>query len=118
MDDTQFWMLIARIDQGALDDGDEEGAVDPLVAALAALPPREIEGFAELLARALHAIDGRAYADAAGAAGQSGDGFLYARCYVVARGRDFYEGVIADPLRMPGSIDQWCEALPEAAASA
>jgi hypothetical protein len=111
MDDAAFWKLVSRIDREALGDGDEEGAVEPLVAALTALPPPQIEAFDEALARKLHAIDGRAYADAAGESGGSGDGFLYARCFVVAQGRKHYEDVLADPRLMPTSVDDWCEAL-------
>jgi hypothetical protein len=31
----------------------------------------------------------------------SADGFLYARCVVVANGRQFYEAVLKDPTKMP-----------------
>ena len=80
-----------------------------------ALPPRALEGFEEVLAGKLFALDGRRYADEAGDSGASADGFLYSRCFVVARGKDFYEAVLADPTQMPKSIDDWCEALLSAA---
>lgn len=111
MDDDSFWTLVAHIDREALGEGDEESAVEPLMEALAVLAPAQIESFEETLARKLHAIDGRAYADAAGESGQSGDGFLYARCFVVALGQKRYQEVLTDPRRMPTSIDQWCEPL-------
>lgn len=107
----EFWKLIDTIDREALRDGDEEGAVEPLIEALAERDPDDILAFEDHLAQALYDIDGRAFADATGESGRSGDGFLYARCYVVACGRKFYESVRADPSRMPDSIDQWCEAL-------
>ena len=62
-------------------------------------------------ARYLYDIDGESYADNAGESGQSGDGFLYARCYVVGCGKALYEEVKADPGKMPKSLDEWCEAL-------
>jgi hypothetical protein len=111
MGDVQFWTLVSRVDREALDEGDDESAVEPLVAALTELTPAQIEAFEEALARKLHAIDGRACADAAGESGQSGDGFLYARCFVVARGREHYEAVLSDPRYMPTSLDDWCEPL-------
>jgi hypothetical protein len=39
------------------------------------------------------------------------DGFLYARCFVVARGREHYERVLRDPSEMPSSIDDWFEPI-------
>ncbi|NEB00991.1 DUF4240 domain-containing protein [Streptomyces sp. SID13726] len=35
----------------------------------------------------------------------SADDFLYARCVVVANGREFYEGVLADPTRFPTGME-------------
>jgi hypothetical protein len=82
-----------------------------LVEALAEYGEAEIKQFEDILAQCLHDIDGRAYADQAGVSGQSSDGFLYARCYVVARGKKHYDSVKADPTRMPKSLDEWCESL-------
>jgi hypothetical protein len=106
-----FWSLIELIDLDVLDAGDEELALEPLVIALEALPVPELERFEDTLAHALYAIDGRAWADAAGESGQSDDGFLYARCWVVARGRKHYEAVLAQPGRMTRFVEDWCEGL-------
>ena len=61
--------------------------------------------------RALYAIDGKVWAEKAGISGTSDDGFLYARCYVVAQGRAFYEAVRCHLERFPKSLDCWCEGL-------
>jgi hypothetical protein len=106
-----FWSLIGKIDRDALRDGDEEGAVEPLVEALAEHGEEEMKKFENILAQTLHDIDGRAFADQAGESGRSADGFLYARCYVVARGKGHYDSVKADPTRMPKSLEEWCESL-------
>jgi hypothetical protein len=74
-------------------------------------PEEELFAFEEQLALHLYAIDGEVYAENAGDSGGSDDGFLYARCYVVAKGREFFEAVKADPALMPKSIEQWCETL-------
>jgi hypothetical protein len=111
MDDAQFWGLIGSIDTHALDEGDEERAIEPLYQALRGKTEAELASFGECLSRQLFAIDGRTYADNAGIAGGSDDGFLYARCYVVAKGRGFYEAVKANPKKMPKSLDLWCESL-------
>jgi hypothetical protein len=111
MTDIEFWQLIALIDVSALDDGYEDEAVELLRAALSTKSEQELFAFEEALSQKLYAIDGEEFADSAGDSCGSDDGFLYARCYVVAKGRDFYEAVKADPTRMPKSIEQWCEAL-------
>ena len=111
MDQSNFWRLIAKIDQGALRDGDEEGAVEPLAEALGECSEGDIKEFENILAQCLYDIDGEVYADEAEESGQSGDGFLYARCFVVAQGKQHYDEVKADPTKMPKSLDQWCESL-------
>lgn len=111
MTDSEFWELIARVDLQALDRGDEKGAVLPVEAALSGKTEAELVEFEEALAQRLYAIDGEAYARNPGESGFSGDSFLYARLYVVARGREYYESVRSHPERMPKSIREWCEAL-------
>jgi hypothetical protein len=111
MDQTKFWALIGKIDRSALRSGDEDGAVEPLIEALAKHSEEDILEFENILAQSLYDIDGRVYADAAGESGGSVDGFLYARCYVVANGKKYYEAVRADPTKMPKTLDEWCEPL-------
>lgn len=111
MDETEFWRLIGLIDVEALDEGDEDRAIHPLYKALIKKSEEELFAFEEQLALHLHAIDGEIYAEHAGDSGGSDDAFLYARCYVVAKGRTFFEAVKADPTLMPKSIEQWCETL-------
>lgn len=111
MTEDDFWKLIDCIDLAALDQGHEEAAIDPLREALADCPDERLFGFEEQLSLQLHAIDSRVHADHAGESGESDDGFLYARCHVVAKGRAFYEAVRSDPTRMPTTADRWCEPL-------
>lgn len=111
MHETEFWKLIDLINVDALDDGNEDGAIHPLYEALTKKSEGELFAFEEQLAVQLYAIDGEVYADNAGDSSGSDDGFLYARCYVVAKGREFFEAVKVDPARMPKSIEQWCESL-------
>ncbi len=111
MTQEEFWQLIKLVDQDALEQQDEEAALAALEAALADKSIPEIESFYTHLAHALYDIDGETYADNAGDSGGSDDAFLYARCYVVARGRDFYNSVKGDPGKMPQTIEQWCESL-------
>ena len=111
MTQEEFWNLIGLIDLGALEQQDEEAAVSLLVIALANMSTPDIENFYSYLSHALYEIDGEIYADNAGDSGGSDDAFLYARCYVVARGEEFYNSVKNDPSQMPQDIEQWCESL-------
>lgn len=111
MNEKQFWNLTELIDSVALEAGDGESAIAPLRLALSSLPISEIEGYEEFLAKTLYLIDGEVFADNAGESGQSGDGFLYARCYVVARGQAVFESVLADPTSMPTQVENWFEEL-------
>jgi hypothetical protein len=110
MDRNRFWELLETVDREALCNSDDDDAVAPLVKALSEVDESQICSFEEHLAQVLHELDGRDYADQAGQSGGSDDGFLYARCFVVASGRGCYEGVAAHPESMPKSLE-WCEAL-------
>jgi hypothetical protein len=112
MSEAEFWTLISKIDVNALDMGDGNAAVRPVQMALCRLKNEsELASFEEMLAQKLYALDGEIYAKIAGESGGSDDGFLYIRLYVVARGKNYYEAVLADPTKMPRSINQWCEPL-------
>ena len=111
MDRATFGKPIATIDGDAIRDGDEDAALSPLLQTLSERSDVELAGFAEQLAQVLFQRGGQVYADCAGDSGNSDDGFLYARCYVVALGRDHYERVVASPSEMPESLEEWCEGL-------
>ena len=106
MDDATFWGLIARLNWSRT--GADDMVLEPLIDELARLRDGEIAGFQDTLTRKLYAIDGRAWARESGSdiwwaepGSLSEDGFLYARCAVVAAGRDVYERVLVDPTEMP-----------------
>jgi Protein of unknown function (DUF4240) len=108
-----FWKLIEHIDRDALQRGEgfDELALQPLIGVLAVLTQPELQSFQDHLAQMLYELDGRRYAAAAGESGRSDDGFLYARCFVVAMGRDVYGRTLRDPDLMPKTLDRWCEPL-------
>lgn len=107
--EVDFWSLVACVDA----DGDD---VEPLVQALAKRSAADIREFQEQLAHALYRLDTRDFAEHAGDAGTSDDAFLYARCYVVGRGKELYEQVLANPDRFPrdGELESLLGAAPEA----
>jgi hypothetical protein len=104
MDDDAFWTILANLKWKK--DGD--AVLAPVVKALAKLPVEDIAAFDDLLAAKLFALDGEVFAREIGAEafrrrGEyfSGEAFLFARCLAVAKGKEFYESVLADPARMP-----------------
>lgn len=111
MESRQFWQLMELVDRVALEDGNEDLALASLTSALAALDVTSIEAFHDYLSQHLFAIDGQKYAEYAGNSGQSDDGFLYSRCYVVAYGEEYYSRVKRTPTEMQRFADHWCESL-------
>jgi len=111
MDTKEFWEIISLVDQRSLDDSDDEQAVQPLIIELSTKSESEVSQFQECLAQVLYAIDGQRWMEQAGDSSDSADGFLYVRCYVVARGKEYYSTVLGDPNLMPKSSDQWAESL-------
>ncbi len=121
MDEQTFWDLIAKLDWDEV--GDDDAVCEPVIRALAALPEDEIFAFEDHLAEKLYALDTRAHAAAMGEFGWKSDdepfsldGFVYARCCVVANGPEAYAEVLADPQAMPKDME--FEALLNVAADA
>ncbi len=71
----------------------------------------EIQQFDDILASKLFALDTKAHAAEIGEGAYregelfSADMFLYARCAVVANGRDVFEAVIGDPSSFPKDLE-------------
>ena len=102
--EQQFWELMELIDWSK--EGDEQ-KVQPLKIALQNTSASTIQQFSEQLAQSLHQLDGPQYFDALRKRkyGISADTFLYARCWVVAKGKSFYEDVLKSPEKMSVSDD-------------
>lgn len=99
---AQFWNIIDLLDRAAVrNDPDDPRAMSALAAYLEACSISELEQFEQQLSQLLHNIDGDQYYDAASI--NSGDGFLYCRCFVVAMGQKFYTQVLEDPSSMPNA---------------
>lgn len=104
MTEQEFWDIVSTLDWGRIDDDDDDAVIQPLVDALSIKPPAEITAFDDLLSEKLWQLDGEAYAEAAGTSGQYEDLFLYARCCVIANGREAFEQVKDDPTLMPDKL--------------
>lgn len=109
MSEEVFWRIIGLFHWKKL--GDDDAVVAPAVAALAQMTVGDIARFEDILAEKLYALDTEAHAREIGEdAYQQGkyfsvDLFLYARCCVVANGREFYEKILANPAEMPKDMD-------------
>lgn len=127
MDETRFWSLIEtawqavggkakarqKLAAGKLSDEKAEELVEALGAVVPALreqldrlPADELLAFDRLLERKLYDIDRQEVQEHTDG---SDDGFLYARGFIVAAGRGYYDAVNADPAR--ALMDLECEEM-------
>ena len=104
-----FWAIIDKLDWDKT--GDDDAVLAPAVKALSKMSVSDINQFAERFAWVLYQLDTREHARHIGDAYDpkegfvSADGFLYARCAVVANGQKYYERVLKDPTQMPENLD-------------
>lgn len=110
MDEQEFWAIIGMLDWS--ETGDDDAVMKPAIDALSQKSDEEISQFYEIMARLLYEIDGLAWAENMGDAPivdgdpyYSPDGFLYARCCVIANGENFYNEVKEDPSQMPRGME-------------
>lgn len=102
IDLAAFWQIVGAVNT---DVADWAKSIRPAIRRLLRRSRADIIEFEEMLAEKLYQLDTGNHAKGAGAAGASDDAFLYARCYVVARGRQFYERVLANPDEFPPDCD-------------
>lgn len=109
MTDDEFWNYISMLD---LQQQSEEDSVAPLITKLAKTSVGNIKKFDETLAYKLYLLDTKEHAKHIGEFGYneendyvSADGFLYARCAAVAKGKAFYESTLNSPRNMPKDED-------------
>ena len=108
--EDQFWSLIELLDWSK--DGDDNAVIEPLVEQLAKMPLRYIYEFHDMLSEKLYRLDTRRHAENVGENAYqdnddsffSLDEFLYARCCVVANGRQAYEEALNNPEAMPKDL--------------
>ncbi|MBE2978979.1 DUF4240 domain-containing protein [Priestia megaterium] len=104
MDDQVFWGIISLLDW---DKEDEEAIVEPAIKELATFTAWKIRHFEETLSYKLFLLDTEEHAKEMGEyrfsqqdQHFSPDLFLYARCAVVARGKEVFEDVLSNPSKM------------------
>lgn len=106
LSEAAFWQIIAMLDLE--DENKDDVSIAPAVEYLSQLSTDAIEAFEDILSNKLYLLDGRQFAENIGENAYQGedhafsaDGFLYARCFVVAQGEVFYTHVLEDPKAMP-----------------
>ena len=110
MNGDQFWAIIRQFDWDRV--GDDEAVLEPAIKTLAAQPAAEIAAFEELMSQKLYALDTMAHARHIGEDSYVGkeeyfsvDAFLYARCCVVANGKQLFELVLSEPAEFPEDME-------------
>ncbi len=105
MDEERFWHIIELLDWQQ--EGNDEAVLAPAIAALGQFSETAIRTFADIQAKLLCQLDGKVYADSYAADSDffSADGFLYARCAVVANGRETYYRILSHPEEMPQEVE-------------
>lgn len=110
MSEEEFWSIIELLNWQH--QGNDMKVLAPAIKALAGKSKTEICRFEERFSYLLYQLDTKAHASNIGEDSYdpesdyvSADGFLYARCVVVANGRDFYETVLTDPTKMPKNME-------------
>ncbi len=114
-----FWQTIAQLNWS--NEEDDASIIAPVIQILMQQPLAYIYRFADILSEKLWQLDTKDHAqvfleDAEEEGYLSVDDFLYARCAVVANGRDYYEKIRQNPAEMP--IDATFEPLLYVAISA
>ncbi len=105
LSEEECWALINLLDW-SFEDQDDEKVVAPLVEKLQSLSVANIYQFADWLSEKLWNLDTKSHAQVFLQQDDylSVDDFLYARCAVVANGKDFYEHVLLHPAEMPTEV--------------
>ena len=109
MSELTFWALLSLLDWSK--SGDDDAVVAPVVAELSTLTVSEITAFEDRLALTLFALDTKMHAKEIGEGSYSEgnhfsvDWFLYARCAVVANGKELYDRVLAHPSAFPKNME-------------
>lgn len=106
--ESAFWEIVELLDweQEKVDE-----IIRPAVIHLSQLSAPAIQAFQDWLSEKLYLLDGEQYAAHSGENAYRGpdhpfsaDEFLYARCYVVAQGKSYFEKVFNNPEAMPQGL--------------
>ena len=102
-----FWDILAKFDWLAEDD---DSVIAPAVNFLKKQQVSFIKQFEETLSYKLYCLDTKNHGIASGLYDEKNnyislDCFLYMRCFIVAKGEEFYNSVLSCPQKMPKDVD-------------
>jgi len=105
--DDDFWQLIDLLDWS--DESDDDKITEPVILTLEHGPLAHIYRFLDILSEKLWNLDTRTHArvfldDPEEQGILSSDDFLYARCAVIANGKQYYNNVLGNPPKMPKDL--------------
>jgi hypothetical protein len=109
MDEDEFWKIISMLNWKYT--GNDEKVLKKAKKYLVKKSNEDIMKFYDIISKNLYDLDGIQYARNIGEDSYeknqhfSIDNFLYARCVVVANGRDFYYRVLNNPKAMPKDME-------------
>lgn len=105
MSEQEFWELIAILDWSK---SNNSQIIEPVMEVLSRMPVAKIYQFYDILSEKLWQLDTDLYADTMMRDNKDGyfsaDEFLYARCCVIANGKDAYESVLIEPAKFPTDL--------------
>lgn len=105
--EDNFWEIIALLDW---EEEKNSKIIAPAIKFLKNAPVKFIYQFQDILSKKLFDLDGKKYAKHIGEDSYkkdkyfSVDNFLYARCCVVANGKNYYEEIFKKPKNMPKDL--------------
>lgn len=108
INELDFWKIIDLLNWEEANNFSK--MIEPAVDALQKYSISDIKGFSDILSEKLYLLDGQKYAEHTGKNSYeedqpfSADEFLYARCFVVAKGQKFYTNVLNTPSSMPKDL--------------
>ncbi|MEZ5042598.1 MAG: DUF4240 domain-containing protein [Saprospiraceae bacterium] len=108
MDEDLFWKIIGKFDWEK--EGDDQAVMEPAITFLSHCSINSIKIFHNILSEKLYMLDGEQFARNTGSNAYTKDGhfsvdlFLYARCCVIANGREYYEYILQHPEEMPKDL--------------
>ncbi len=104
LSDVEFWKIISLLDWKKTK---YEHITAPVVNKLSELSTDKIKCFDDILSEKLFTLDQQEIAENTGKNAYKGeeqsfsvDGFLYARCMIVAQGKKYFEKIMVDPSAM------------------
>lgn len=103
INENEFWHLISKVDWN---ESMNQKKIQPLIESLVTYPESSIVTFYDLLSEKLFLLDQEKFAKELEKKNKhfSSDEFLYARCAVVAKGKNYFDQVVSNEVIFPANL--------------